>query len=277
MANGHEGQNRSWEGDQGQWWADNATRNEFMLGVFTPHLLAAAAITSGDAVLDVGCGAGVTTIEAAGVARLGSVTGVDLSETVVELARREAAEAGVANLDFLVADAGSHPFVAAHFDRVISRFGVMFFDDPVRAFANLGRAMRAGGRLAFLCWQPFERNGHAALPLRVVARHLSLPPPADQEGPWSLADPDTTRSVLGDAGFTDVSIEGIEAKVRVGADVDDTLSFYLSQPMARSCMTASDPALVQEVIAAIRAELEPYALSEGVMLDAAVWIVTARR
>lgn len=248
-----------------------------MVGVFTSHLLAAAAIASGDAVLDVGCGAGATSIEAARVASTGTVTGVDPSDAVVELARRKTAEAGLDNLDFLVADAGSHPFVPASFDGVISRFGVMFFAEPIGAFANLGRAMCPGGRLAFLCWQPLGRNEHAALPLRVAARHVPLPQPPGQDGPWSLADPDKINGVLADSGFTEVSIEGIEAELRVGADVDDALGFYLSQPMARSCMSAADPTLVQGVIAAIRAELEPHALKEGVMLDSAVWVVTARR
>lgn len=248
-----------------------------MLGVFTPHLLAAAAIASGDAVLDVGCGAGATSIEAAKEASTGTVTGVDPSDAVVELAQRKTAEAGFDNLEFLVADAGSYPFVPANFDVVISRFGVMFFAEPIGAFANLGRAMCPGGRLAFLCWQPLERNDHAALPLRVAARHMPLFQPPGQDGPWSLADPDKINSVLAGAGFTEVSIEGIQAKLQVGTDVDDALGFYLSQPMARSLMAAADPTLVQDVIAAIRAELEPHALNEGVMLDSAAWVVTARR
>ena len=248
-----------------------------MLGVFTPHLLAAAAVAPGEAVLDVGCGCGATTVEAASAASPGPVVGVDTSQDVLDLARRRAAEAGARNVTFVHADAQSHPFTPASFDVAISRFGVMFFADPTAAFANLAQALRPQGRLAFLCWQGPERNEHAALPLRVVAAHLPLPETAPGPGPWSLAEPNTIRQVLGDAGFSEVGVEAVETKLRVGTDADDALGFYLSQPMARSFMAAADGALVQQVTDEIRAELASHQDGDGIRLGSAAWLVTARR
>ncbi|MHB1927845.1 MAG: class I SAM-dependent methyltransferase [Acidimicrobiales bacterium] len=213
----------------------------------------------------------------ASAARPGLVVGVDASQAVVDLARRRAAEAGAGNLTFLHADAQSHPFTPASFDVAISRFGVMFFADPTAAFTNFAQALRPQGRLAFLCWQGPERNEHAALPLRVVAAHVPLPEAPVDTGPWSLAEPNTIRQVLGAAGFSEVGVEGVETKLRVGTDADDALAFYLSQPMARSCMTAADASLVQQVTGEIRAELASHQDADGIRLDSAAWLVTARR
>ncbi|MHB8293364.1 MAG: class I SAM-dependent methyltransferase [Acidimicrobiales bacterium] len=270
-------QELSWQGEQGRWWADNAGRTEAMLSVFTPHLFAAAAIEPGEAVLDVGCGGGLTSIGAAGLSSPGPVLGVDASDAVVELARRRAVEAGVANVEFVVADAGAHPLAPGSFDVVISRFGVMFFVEPVAAFANLARAIKPGGRLAFLCWQAMELNEHAALPLLVAARYVPLPERPGGPGPWSMADPATIRDVLSRAGFAEPQVAALQEELRAGNDIDDTVEFYLSQPMARSCMAAAAPGLVSQVTGAIRAELASHAGSDGVMLGSAAWLVTARK
>lgn len=162
----------------------------------------------------------------------------------------------------------------------ISRFGLMFFSDPQAAFANVGRALRPGGRLIFCCWQALERNEQAALPLRVVAAQgvpVSFATSPQQPGPWSLADPQRIRDLLSPAGFDRIRIAPIEQRLRVGDDADDVLAFYQTQPMAKSCMAAAPPHLVGRMLEAIRTALVPYETAEGLFLASAAWLVSAHR
>lgn len=213
-----------WEGELGEHWAANAARQEALLGRFTPRLLDAARISAGDDVLDVGCGTGQTTRAAARLADPGRVLGVDISTPVLERARADAVGSAAQNLAFAQADAQTYAFAEASWDVAISRFGMMFFSDPAAAFANIGRAVRPGGRLAFLCWQAMERNEYVALPLRVAAAHgFEAPPGGEGPGPYSPADPRRTESLLTSAGFDRIHTEPVEELLRVGDDADDVL------------------------------------------------------
>lgn len=161
----------------------------------------------------------------------------------------------------------------------ISRFGTMFFTDPVAAFANIASAIRPGGRLAFLCWQKMARNEHVALPLRVAAAysHFQLPPGGDCPGPYSLADPARTKKLLTSAGFDRVRIEPVEELLRVGRDADDVLRYYQAQPLAKPFMATARKDQVVRVREAIRTALVAHESSGGVFLASAAWLVTARR
>lgn len=267
-----------WDGEQGEVWVANHARLEEMLGRFTPGLLTAAAIKPDDAVVDVGCGCGETTVQAAGAARSGRVLGVDLSAPMLARARQLAAAQGADNVVFEQADAEVYPFPGASFDTAISRFGLMFFNDPPVAFANIGRALRPGGRLGFLSWQALERNEQVALPLRVAAAQgvpVSFSTGAQEPGPFSLADPERIRDLLGEAGFGGIRIEPVEQRLRVGDDADDVLAFYRTQPMAKTCMQAAPAELAERVLEAIRAALVPHESAEGLFLDSAAWLVSA--
>src|SRR5437773_4952744 len=157
-------QAQAWNGDQGRHFVAENARHERMLETHTARLLEAAKIQRADSVLDVGCGCGETTMRAARAAWRGHALGVDLSAVMLAEARRLAASEGIGNAGFEQADAQTHPFPAAGFDVALSRFGVMFFDDPPAAFANIAAALRRGGRLAFVCWQEPGRIEYLTVP-----------------------------------------------------------------------------------------------------------------
>lgn len=267
----------SWKGDRGRWWAANAERNEALFEVFTPGLLDAAAIGPGDTVLDVGCGCGATTLAAARASDPGRVVGLDLSEAVLEVAHRRVLGATTPNLLLVRADAALPPFADATFDVVLSRFGLLFFEDSLAAFANLARATRPGGRLVFMCWQRNDRNIHVGLPLRILQAHL---PSVEQQAPGpgrNLTDPDDIRSVLRAGGFGRIEVEGMTPALRVGVDPDDALEHYLSNPIAQPLLSRADEGLRAQITAALRHELTAFARADGVWLPSAAWLVSARR
>ena len=198
----------AWDGDEGAYWAEHAEYFDRSVAAYHQMLLAAAAITDTDRVLDIGCGTGQTTRDAARAATRGSALGVDLSAGMLEYARRRAAEEGVANASFEQVDAQIHPFPPAAFDVAISRTGAMFFGDLAAAFTNIGRAMVPGGRLVLVTWQPLPANEWIREISGALAAGRDLPaPPPDAPGPFALSDPDRVRSILTAAGFTDIELE----------------------------------------------------------------------
>jgi SAM-dependent methyltransferase len=240
-----------------------------------------AQLRAGERVLDVGCGCGDTSLELARrTAPGGSVHGVDISAPMLERARAQATATGAA-AQFTRADAQTHAFGAASFDVLFSRFGVMFFADPTAAFANLRRALRPQGRLAFVCWQAVGDNPWMFVPFVAALQHLAPPPlPAPgAPGPFAFADADDVRRILGGAGFTDVALEPVRMTLSVGGgqDLDATVDFLLQMgPAARALREATDPTIVPRVAAAVREALVPYETPTGVRMDSASWIVTAR-
>ena len=239
-----------------------------------------ASLAPGERVIDVGCGCGDSTLEIARrVGAAGEVLGIDLSAPMLERARERSRASDAVNAGFLQADAQTQAFEPASFDLLYSRFGVMFFADPVAAFANLRGALRASGRLAFVCWQPLARNPWMLVPLAAAAKHVELPqPPAPgAPGPFAFGDPDLVRGILGKAGFADVSVEPVESELSIGgADLDSTVEFLLGiGPAAASLRDASREQRAL-VAGAIREAIEPYSTPAGVRMRGATWIVRAR-
>ncbi|MHA6779784.1 class I SAM-dependent methyltransferase [Pseudonocardia saturnea] len=210
-------QRRAWDGDTGDFWTTNATRFDEGVAAYQGPLLDAAAIEPGHVVLDVGCGSGRTTRDAARRATDGSALGVDLSARQLDLARRLAAQEGIGNAAFEQVDAQDHPFAPGSFDAVLSRHGSMFFGDPPAAFANLARALRPGGRLVLLTWQGYERQEWLRTFRTVLAAGRDLPAlPTTSPSPVSMSEPDVVRALLEGAGFVDVSLRGIAEPMYVG-------------------------------------------------------------
>ncbi len=265
----NDAQSRNWNGTGGEYWATHADRYDRGVAAYQQSLLDAAGAGPDDRVLDVGCGNGLTTRELARRAR--SVLGVDLSDPMLTVAREHAAAEGLTGVEFLRADAQTHPFEPGGFDVAVSRHGTMFFDDPGAAFANLARALRPGGRVALLVWQALERQDW--LPAFLSALRAPLPGP-DDPGPVSLGDPARIRRLLGDAGFTAVDAAGIERPMWFGDDADDACAFIAGQ--LSGFLEALEPAQRQVARDDLRAVMAAHETPEGVLFRSACWLVTAR-
>jgi SAM-dependent methyltransferase len=181
------------------------------------------------------------------------------------------------------ADAQDHSFAddTATFDVLISRFGVMFFADPVAAFSNLAAALRPGGRVAFVCWQGLFANEWVAVPASAIIPITGPPevPPPDAPGPFSFGDRDRVSGILTDAGFTDVTFDDVHVPVVLGGGLplDDAVAFLAEGGMGKRFLGDADEPTVARALAAVRAALVPYASADGVRLDSAVWLVRAQR
>ena len=267
-----------WNGRPADVWVTEAERFDSMLAPFGRRLLTAAVLKPGERVLDVGCGNGAVSLEAArAVGPGGRVTGLDLSAPMLEVARRRAEEQGI-DVDFVQGDAQTASFDQP-FDVVVSRFGVMFFDDPEAAFANLAKAARPGGRLCFVCWQEMFANEWIAVPAMAMVAHVGIPelPEPGAPGPFALADAERTRGLLESAGWSEVTVEEHKDGMRMGRDPEDVVAFMLSDEMGRRLVEGKDPEAVQAGTEAALEALRPFATPDGVVLGGAYWLVTARR
>jgi SAM-dependent methyltransferase len=265
-----------WNAAAGETWSsmnDQLDRQIAPLGLEAMRHLAPQ---SGEQVLDIGCGCGQTTVALAErVGRAGAVVGVDISRPMLEVARRRPLPAGAARLAFREADAQSADLGAAAFDAGFSRFGVMFFSDPVAAFINIRAALKPSGRLGFVCWRPYLENPWMRLPMEAAQPLLGPIAPADPTapGPFAFADPERVRSILSQAGFTSVTIEPYDARIG-GGDIDQTVSLaFRVGPLGRALQEAPDRR--PEVAKAVKAAITPFATPSGVLMPAAVWIVQA--
>ncbi len=269
---------RAWDGADGQFWADNADAFDDGMSRYLEPLLAGAALHPAERVLDIGCGNGVTTIEAARRTSPGRAMGLDLSTAMLAVARRRAVEQRVLNTEFVQADAQVYPFEPGGFDVVISRFGVMFFADPGAAFANIGRAVRPGGRLAWIVWQAAAVNPWMQVIGRSLAAGRELPtPPPDAPSPFALADPDRMQALLGGAGFERVTVTPAVHLMGFGRDIESAFHFAAGLPGARALLKDLDGPARAEALATLRTALAAHLTPEGVLLDSAAWLVRAVR
>jgi ubiquinone/menaquinone biosynthesis C-methylase UbiE len=276
----NERQAEAWNGPEAAHFVDHADRYDRQLEPFTQAVLERAGPDADRVVLDVGCGAGATTLAAAECAE--RVVGVDLSQPLVELARRRAQAAAIGNVEFVIADAQTHDFAAGTFDLLISQFGLMFFDDPVRAFTNIRRALSASGRAAFVSWQRLHTNEWLTLIADAVSRHAELPEFGGQArgpGMFALSEPDDIRALLGAAGFDRVTCDSYTPTIVVGGggSLDDSIDFLLDNPMPRGLLGLVDPSARDDVRGTVHAELvDRYQQGVGIRLGAATWVVTAQ-
>jgi SAM-dependent methyltransferase len=272
-------QAEEWDGREGDHWVQHADRYDALSQRITPHLMEAAAVGAGDRVLDVGCGCGVTTRAAARAATAGSVLGVDLSAAMLQEADRRARAEGLANVRFEQGDVQVHTFSPATFDLAMSRFGVMFFEDPVAAFANIGSAIRPGGRFVFLCWQDLPLNDWIMVPASAALSYVPFPDlgPEGAPGPFSLADADRTQRILTEAGFEGIEINEVTEQVFLGENAADATEFLQGTGMARLLFVGADADTERKAIDAVRGVLETHKQPEGIWLGSAAWLVAATR
>jgi SAM-dependent methyltransferase len=257
-------------------WAEVRELLELQLAPLGRRALAALAPRPGENILDIGCGGGETALELAQlVAPDGRVVGIDASPAVLAFARRAAERCE--RVRFIHADAQLFPFAPATFDAAFSRFGVMFFADPIAAFVNIRRCLRPNGRLVFVCWRALQDNALDMVPLRAASQHLPPQPEQmpDAPGPFAFADPDRLRSILERAGFKAIEVTAHDEQVGCG-DLDGMLA-VCSRVGALGKILREDPELRATVLPAVRSALAAYDGPDGVKLNAATWVVTASR
>ena len=231
-----------------------------------------------DRVLDIGCGAGQTTREAARTAQAGSALGVDVSAPAIERARELAQAEGVRNVTFEHANAQIHRFPPERFDLAISRFGTMFFDDPGAAFANIGRALRPAGRLVMMVWQAHERNEWDVVIRRSLgAAEGPVAVPSEEPDPFSLADPPTVTEILEAAGFAGVAFADVHEPVYYGPDAAAALDWVRGFACTSNTLKRLGPAAAARAVGRLRGALAARMSEDGVWFESRAWIVTARR
>jgi SAM-dependent methyltransferase len=270
-----------WNADPGQKWVRYQTRLDNVFTPFTARLMELARPAPGERVLDIGCGCGDTTLETARrVGRAGHVTGVDVSEPMLALARKRKFDG--ARPEFILADAAAARLGEVRYDLALSRFGVMFFSDPVAAFKNIHANLKPGGRLAFACWQPMPTSPWFAIAVQAVRAQLppQAPPDPHAPGPFAFADPARVEAILRDAGFSGIAVKPAVDPLMLAAPgpdcLEDAASFGLDiGPASRLLADATDAQRAAARTALIEA-LRPHVTAKGIALDGAIWLVEAR-
>jgi SAM-dependent methyltransferase len=268
-----------WNGPGGQRWANRQQTQDVLLKPVADLLIDRAGIMGGEHVIDVGCGSGALSIAAAEKAgSTGYVLGIDVSGPMLARAR-EVVPRGMP-VDFALADATVYPFEVESFDLLISRFGVMFFAEPARSFANLRRALKPVGRLAFACWREPRENPFFMAPLQAVYKHVAKLPQLGPEdpGPFSFASQQRVKRILGEAGFSGIAMEPCDLALdpAIGRGLDFAVQSALEIGPAARALAEQPPEVASAAAQSVREALAPYVKGQTVPLGASIWIVTAR-
>lgn len=267
-----------WNGPGGRHWVNRQQTQDVVLAPISAAVIARAAVQPGERVVDIGCGCGATAIELGRlVGAPGRVLGLDVSAPM--LARAAERLPPELPVELIQADATTYPFAPGGFDLLFSRFGVMFFAEPARSFANLRRALRPGGRLAFVCWRAPRKNPWMMLPLHAAYEHVPPLPQLGPEdpGPFSFADAERVRRILDAAGFRSIGLEpfNLALDIAYGGGLDAAVAGALEIGPTSRAIEGQPPKILAAVAASIRQALAPYLRGATVPLAAAAWLVTA--
>jgi len=271
-----------WNDAGGRMWVNYQDIIEVGMSPFGIKAMDELGIVPDQRVLDIGCGCGDTTIELSRrVGNDGYVLGVDISEKIISSANKKVELKKQNNVDFKCIDAQIYDFGKESFDIIFSRFGVMFFDDPVAAFSNLRASLRSNGRIVFVCWQPVKVIEWISLPLEIISRHIELPPPPPPQpeapGGFSFGDANRVEKILRSAGYSDINIEPYNTKINIGKSLDEAQTFLTHIGPAGTIL--DNPDIDSEVrmrfIADLHNTLKAHQTEKGVSLGAATWLVTA--
>ncbi len=267
-----------WNGPGGRHWTDRQQRQDIVLTPVSEVLLDRAAVRAGEMVIDVGCGCGATSFDL--VKRVGPggrVIGIDISEPMLNRARE--LTPGGAQVEFTLADATVYPFAPASADLLFSRFGVMFFAQPSASFANMRRALRPGGRLAFACWRTPRDNPWMMVGLQEAYKHVPKLPEMKPEdpGPFSFASEERVHRILGDAGFSDVAMERVDLllDIATGRGLDAAIESVLAIGPTSRALEGQPADKIAAATESIRNLLGSYLKGNSVPLGGSIWIVTA--
>jgi len=271
-------QREFWSDIKGDLWVTLQPRIDTMLATFGDKALDTLNPQSGERILEIGCGTGTTTLALGDrVGASGEILAADLSQPMLSKAIERANLGAQRPITFVEADAQVHNFPAATFDAVYSRFGVMFFDDPVAAFSNIRKAVRPGGRLAYVCWADRKANPWIRIPAGAAKACLDLPapPPDDAPGQFSMENEGRVQQILHDAGWSDIGLERFTVDGSIGSDAADAASFITKMGPMSEPFALADPDTQHKTLQVIEEALTPYANDSGVTLGFSTWIVSA--
>ena len=264
-----------WNGEAGNTWVKAQSRLDTMFEPLTHLALTKARVTENERVIDVGCGCGDTSIL---IARQGAqVWGIDISEPMLEQAKLRAKD--LEAVIFSQTDAASQEFTDNH-DLIFSRFGVMFFSDPVSAFANLHSGLSESGRLMFMCWEKPSNNDWisvGAAALKPFMPQTETAPDPRAPGPFAFADKNYTESILNKAGFHNIQIESASASLNLGKTLDEAVEGQTQVGVLARILKEVDESLHKPAIAAVRDALSNFQTDAGVIMNATVWLVSAEK
>ena len=271
-------QARAWDGDEGEHWAAHADRYDASIAAYNAPLHDGARVGAHELVLDIGCGNGTTTLDAARAASAGGAVGIDLSASMLTKARTAAADSGLTNVDFVQGDAQVYAFEDGTFDVAISRFGVMFFADPIAAFSNIAASLTANGRLALMAWKSLAENEWFSEIGRALALERERPEPAvGAPSPFGLSEPSFVRTVLNEAGFVDTTFDTVDATYSAGADAADAFDYVSGLGFTRFMLADLENRDRTRALDALRATIEAHETPRGVTFDSTSWLITATR
>ncbi len=273
-----------WNGESGQRWAEQDRVMARLLQPIGDALLDHAELDQCLHVVDVGCGGGSQSrLLAKRLSSDATVTGIDISEPLLAVAQaNNQATENAANIEYLLADAAEYDFPTGKFDGLFSRFGVMFFSDPVAAFTNLRKALCDGGKLAFSCWQGIDKNDWARIPVETAMQYVSLPdnmvPDAEGPGPFAFARAERIESILQQAGFSNIQITSRIQQIRIGEapTLPESIREMAGAGPVQRLLVGQDDSVKEKVYKALESTMAPYYQNGAITLPSAIWFVTAR-
>ena len=275
-------QREFWSGKGGDVWVEKQNAMDVMLEPLGVAALSKLPEDLGEHILDIGCGCGSTTLSIAGnLSKNSKITGVDISEPMLDQARKLAAEKNLTNADFQVMDIQTELKKENIYSAAYSRFGVMFFEAPVPAFKNIYRSLQQGAKFSFVCWQSPQLNPWQALSIQVIKKFVDLPSPLPRSpGPFAFAEKDYLESIMVDSGFKDIAIESHEQQITmfVGKSLQEASNDYLSiNPVVTAMLEESSPEVKDDISSALQELFKEYSDGNGLHFPSATWLVTASK
>jgi len=273
-------QKEFWNDLKGDLWVELQTKIDPMLTVFDEKLLEVLDVQKGERALEIGCGTGTTTLKMADrLGPNGSIHALDFSRPMIGRAKERAVEASVDHAVFVETDAQEYQYPSEEFDLAYSRFGVMFFEDPVKAFSGIQSAMKPGGRLAYICWSDKNNNPWIWEPAQVAKKFLELPKPPgeDEPGMFSMCREERIFEILDKAGWSKIRVEAFNSFNSIGNDADEAAEFISRMGPMSEPFSLAGAAIQQKTLEAMKSFLKEYESADGVKMGFGNWVVTARK